>query len=167
MLTGKASNFQLSVGYCLTVQVLWLNNWNFCRDGSARITYELITDCSQRNMASSSASVVTVNRIGQVSTASLSGTAVVLVTVHEEFGINQTVVVHVEVTMTDSYSNSPILDFDSNSPILDSNFPSLILILPSLFLILISPSWSGVMPHSSDGYTVNKFYPLDEDLVTP
>lgn len=75
-------------------------------------------------MASSGASVVTVNRIGQVSTTSLSGTAVVLVTVHEEFGINQTVVVHVEVKMTDSYSNSPILDFDSNSPILDSNFHS-------------------------------------------
>ena len=48
-------------------------------------------------MASGSPSVVTVNRIGQVSTTSLSGTAVVLVTVHEEFGINQTVVVHVEV----------------------------------------------------------------------
>lgn len=70
----------------------------FYRDGSARITYELITDCSQSSMAaSSSASVVTVNRVGQVSTSSLSGTAVVLVTVHEEFGINQTAVVHVEV----------------------------------------------------------------------
>lgn len=74
-----------------------LKEKHFYRDGSARITYELITDCSQRNMASSSASVVTVNRIGQVSTTSLSGTAVVLVTVHEEFGINQTVMVHVEV----------------------------------------------------------------------
>ena len=52
-------------------------------------------------MASSSPSVVTVNRVGQVSTTSLSGTAVVLVTVHEEFGINQTVVVHVEVRSTE------------------------------------------------------------------
>ena len=51
-------------------------------------------------MASSSASVVTVNRNGQVATSSLSGTAVVLVTVHEEFGINQTVVVHVEVSQS-------------------------------------------------------------------
>ena len=41
--------------------------------------------------------MATVNRIGQVSTTSLSGTAVALVTVHEECGINQTVVVHVEV----------------------------------------------------------------------
>ena len=82
------------VRYCSPL----LNKTYICRDGSARITYELITDCSQNNMAaSSSPSVVTVNRIGQVSTTSLSGTAVVLVTVHEEFGINQTVVVHVEV----------------------------------------------------------------------
>jgi len=48
-------------------------------------------------MASSSPAVVTVSRIGQVSSTSLSGTAVVLGTVHEEFGINQTVMVHVEV----------------------------------------------------------------------
>ena len=40
---------------------------------------------------------MSVNRAGQVSTTSVSGTAVVLVTVHEEFGINQTAVVHVEV----------------------------------------------------------------------
>ena len=32
-----------------------------------------------------------------MTSASLSGTAAVLVTVHEEFGINQTAVVHVEV----------------------------------------------------------------------
>ena len=67
------------------------------RDGSARITYELITDCSQRTVASNSPAVVSVNRGGQLSTSSVSGTGVVLVTIHEEFGINQTAVVHVEV----------------------------------------------------------------------
>ena len=50
-------------------------------------------------MASSGATIAGVSRSGQVSTASLPGTAVVLVTVHEEFGINQTAVVHVEVGM--------------------------------------------------------------------
>ena len=69
----------------------------FGRDGSARITYQLITDCSQHNMASSSPSVVTVSKGGQVSTSSTSGTAVVMVTVQEQFGINQTTVVYVEV----------------------------------------------------------------------
>ena len=48
-------------------------------------------------MASSGGAVASIGRNGQVSTTSLSGTAVVLVTVHEEFGINQTTVVHVEV----------------------------------------------------------------------
>lgn len=58
-----------------------------------------MTDCSKHNMASSGSTIAGVSRSGQVSTASLSGTAVVLVTVHEEFGINQTAVVHVEVGM--------------------------------------------------------------------
>ena len=58
-----------------------------------------MTDCSKHNKASSGAAIASVSRSGQVSTASLSGTAVVLVTVHEEFGINQTAVVHVEVGM--------------------------------------------------------------------
>lgn len=48
-------------------------------------------------MASNSPAVVSVNREGQVSTSSVSGTGVVLATIHEEFGINQTAVVHVEV----------------------------------------------------------------------
>lgn len=48
-------------------------------------------------MASNSPAVVSVNRGGQLSTSSVSGTGVVLVTIHEEFGINQTAVVHVEV----------------------------------------------------------------------
>ena len=88
----------------------------FCRDGSARITYELITDCSQHNMASSGASIVSVNRNGQVSTASLSGTAVVLVTVHEEFGINQTAVVHVEVRVVQWTGRvKPIFDMEAGS----------------------------------------------------
>lgn len=72
------------------------------RDGSARITYELITDCSKHNMASSGGAVASIGRNGQVSTTSLSGTSVVLVTVHEEFGINQTTVVHVEVKAVSS-----------------------------------------------------------------
>ena len=59
----------------------------------------MMTDCSKHNMASSGATIAGVSRSGQVSTASLPGTAVVLVTVHEEFGINQTAVVHVEVRM--------------------------------------------------------------------
>ncbi|CAH3168221.1 unnamed protein product [Porites lobata] len=74
------------------------------RDGSARITYELITDCSQRTVASNSPAVVSVNRGGQLSTSSVSGTGVVLVTIHEEFGINQTAVVHVEVKAVSSLS---------------------------------------------------------------
>ena len=96
--TIKIGKYAHKVRYCNNFTLRIAKKTNFCRDGSARITYELITDCSQNtDMASSSPSVVTVNRIGQVSTTSLSGTAVVLVTVHEEFGINQTVVVHVEV----------------------------------------------------------------------
>ncbi|XP_015750175.1 PREDICTED: nuclear pore membrane glycoprotein 210-like, partial [Acropora digitifera] len=67
------------------------------RDGSGSITYELITDCSQRTMGFNGPSVLTISKGGQVTSASLSGTAAVLVTVHEEFGINQTAVVHVEV----------------------------------------------------------------------
>lgn len=59
----------------------------------------MMTDCSKHNKASIGAAIAGVSRSGQVSTASLSGTAVVLVTVHEEFGINQTAVVHVEVRM--------------------------------------------------------------------
>ena len=59
----------------------------------------MMTDCSKHNKASSGAAIAGVSRSGQVSTASLSGTAVVLVTVHEEFGINQTAVVQVEVGM--------------------------------------------------------------------
>ena len=39
-----------------------------------------------------------------MSTASLSGTAVILVTIHEEFGINQTAVVLVEVSGISQYS---------------------------------------------------------------
>ena len=67
------------------------------RDGSGSITYELITDCSQRTMGFNGPSVLTISKGGHVTSASLSGTAAVLVTVHEEFGINQTAVVHVEV----------------------------------------------------------------------
>ena len=67
-----------------------------CRDGAARITYELITGCNNRH-ASQSAAVVNVGRHGALTTGSLSGTAAVLLTVHEEYGINQTAVVHVEV----------------------------------------------------------------------
>lgn len=69
----------------------------YFRDGSASITYELITDCSEGTVGFNGPSVLTVSKGGHVTSASLSGTAVVLVTVHEEFGINQTAVVHVEV----------------------------------------------------------------------
>ncbi|XP_029186949.2 LOW QUALITY PROTEIN: nuclear pore membrane glycoprotein 210-like [Acropora millepora] len=72
------------------------------RDGSGSITYELITDCSQRTMGFNGPSVLTISKGGQVTSASLSGTAAVLVTVHEEFGINQTAVVHVEVKAVSS-----------------------------------------------------------------
>lgn len=80
------------------------------RDGSARITYELITDCSQRTVASNSPAVVSVNRGGQLSTSSVSGTGVVLVTIHEEFGINQTAVVHVEVYQPLLFHNRGLFD---------------------------------------------------------
>ena len=66
-----------------------------------------MTDCSKHNMASSGSTIAGVSRSGQVSTASLSGTAVVLVTVHEEFGINQTAVVHVEVGMWKQSRSGP------------------------------------------------------------
>ena len=67
----------------------------FVRDGAARITYELITGCSRP--AFDSAAIISVGRHGELTTGALSGTAAVLLTVHEEYGINQTAVVHVEV----------------------------------------------------------------------
>ncbi|EDO39640.1 predicted protein [Nematostella vectensis] len=82
-----------------------VNTWiKTVRDGSARITYELITGCPQRLHPTAAPSILALDKSGRISTSTVSGTAVVLVTVHEEFGINQTAVVHVEVKAVSSLS---------------------------------------------------------------
>lgn len=81
----------------------------FTRDGSARITYELITGCPQNKRVTTTSSVVAVDKGGRISTSTVSGTAAVLVTVHEEFGTNQTALVHVEVHIS-SNVNWHLLD---------------------------------------------------------
>ena len=44
-------------------------------------------------------SVLSVDKSGRLHTHAVSGTAAVLVTVHEEFGVNQTILVHVEASL--------------------------------------------------------------------
>lgn len=82
----------------------------FTRDGSARITYELITGCPQNKRITTTSSVVSVDKGGRISTSTVSGTAAVLVTVHEEFGTNQTALVHVEVSKS-SYESRFMMYF--------------------------------------------------------
>lgn len=53
---------------------------------------------------------MSVDKGGRISTSTVSGTAAVLVTVHEEFGTNQTALVHVEVSKS-SYESRFMMYF--------------------------------------------------------
>lgn len=68
---------------------------HFCfdRDRISRVTYELLSPCAKDGMNH----VISVSSTGQITSHSSSGSATVLVTVHEEFGFNQTALIEVEV----------------------------------------------------------------------
>lgn len=65
------------------------------RDGG-KLSYSLMDACLQ-TLRSDSRPLLTVDNRGHVETGMISGTAGILVTSREDFGVNQTVVVHVEV----------------------------------------------------------------------
>ena len=63
-----------------------------CRDGTSHMSYKLLNDGEE------SRSVVTLSPQGEVHSSVVNGHAVVMVTALEvELGMNQTVIVHVEV----------------------------------------------------------------------
>ena len=63
-----------------------------CRDGTSHMSYKLLNDREE------SRSVVTLSPQGEVHSSVVNGHAVVMVTALEvELGLNQTVIVHVEV----------------------------------------------------------------------
>lgn len=67
------------------------------RDGVSRMSYQLLrppTDCVGRQ------DLMDVSPHGEISTGSVNGHAVVMVTSHEEdWGLNQTAIVHIEVNI--------------------------------------------------------------------
>ncbi|CAH1786082.1 unnamed protein product [Owenia fusiformis] len=65
------------------------------RDGSARLTYKV--QQQEGGLKSSKQSVVTVDGAGQVVSGRSSGQASLLITAHEDFGINQTMVILIKV----------------------------------------------------------------------
>jgi hypothetical protein len=65
------------------------------RDGG-RLSYNIMDVCPQ-SPRSDSRPLLTINNRGLLETGMISGTAGILVTSREDFGVNQTVVVHVEV----------------------------------------------------------------------
>ena len=74
----------------------------------SRVTYELVSSCSKDNLNQ----VISVSTTGQISSHSASGTATVLVTVHEDFGFNQTALIEVEVSY--NYTLSDVNFHDEN-----------------------------------------------------
>ena len=67
------------------------------RDGG-RLTYSIMDVCPQSPQGVSR-SLLTIDNRGHLQTDMISGTAGILVTSREDFGVNQTVVVHVEVSL--------------------------------------------------------------------
>ena len=80
-------------------------------DHVSHVTYQLLsssTSCKRQQRAStksinngesSSVDVITVSSTGLMTSHSSTGTVNVLVTVHEEFGFNQTAIIEVEVKL--------------------------------------------------------------------
>ena len=66
------------------------------RDGG-RLSYSIMDVCPQSGR-SDSRPLLTIDNRGQLETGMISGTAGILVTSREEYGVNQSVVVHVEVS---------------------------------------------------------------------
>ena len=65
------------------------------RDGISRLSYQLLHGCGIDRQE-----ILTISPQGEIRTATMNGHAAVLVTAHEEdMGLNQTVVVHIEVSM--------------------------------------------------------------------
>ena len=75
------------------------------RDGG-RLSYSIMDVCSQSSRVDSRP-LLTIDNRGQLETGMISGTAGVLVTSREEYGVNQSVVVHVEVKSVSSISIAP------------------------------------------------------------
>ena len=63
----------------------------FYRDSTARLTYEI-------RSSDSHSPVAMVNEVGQLLTGARSGHASLIVTAHEDFGVNQTIVMLIKVT---------------------------------------------------------------------
>ena len=59
----------------------------------SRLSYELVKGCGSMT----SPAIVDVSQDGLIKTTSSSGTAVVQITSHEDFGLNQTAVINIEV----------------------------------------------------------------------
>ncbi|XP_046861323.1 nuclear pore membrane glycoprotein 210-like isoform X1 [Xenia sp. Carnegie-2017] len=76
------------------------------RDGG-RLSYSIMNVCSQSRDKDSQA-LLTIDHRGHVKTGMISGTAGIVVTSREDFGVNQTVVVHVEVKSVLSISLEPL-----------------------------------------------------------
>ena len=67
------------------------------RDGVSMLSYKVLNECG---VGVSEAGLITISSHGEVKTASVNGHAVVMVTENEEtFGLNQTLIVHVEVSV--------------------------------------------------------------------
>lgn len=65
------------------------------RDGVSRLSYQLLQGSSHERQ-----DLISVSPQGEIRTAAVNGHAVVMVTEHEEdLGLNQTVLVHVEVSV--------------------------------------------------------------------
>ena len=59
----------------------------------SRLSYELIKGCGSKT----SPAIVDISPDGLIKTTSSSGTAVVQIMSHEDFGLNQTAVINIEV----------------------------------------------------------------------
>ena len=67
------------------------------RDGG-RLSYNIMDVCPQSPL-SDPRPLLTIDNRGHLEAGMISGTAGILVTSREDFGVNQTVVVHVEVSI--------------------------------------------------------------------
>ena len=83
--------FRLVVMYLTHKNEGSIFTFSLCRDGTSHMSYKLLNDVEGQ-------SVVTLRSQGEVLSSVINGHAVVMVTaLEEELGLNQTVVVHVEV----------------------------------------------------------------------
>ena len=84
---------EFSIQVLIRLFLLYVLYLSTSRDGTSHITYSLIQPCSQEGQP-----VVSVGPNGEINTAGFNGHAVVMVTADElDMGLNQTVLVHIEV----------------------------------------------------------------------